>query len=373
MKIRNDHKRKQLLQYIDESKYSILSNSTDVFLIIDAEGKIVNASEKCEVFLGYSRKLLLHDMNLFNLFDKALNENQSFLKDRVCEQLNYFDSKIKLGNGKIADVHVISVPIFFKHNDECIGSYLIFKENENTNSLQLKDEQYKRMINTLTRLSEKHAAAGQLAAGIAHEIRNPITAIKGFIQLLNSENMGSKAYFEIINSEIKRIEIILKELMVLAKPTKQSFEKVNLKQLLDQVVILMEPQALLNNIQIEKGYSFNNLWIMGDENQLKQVLINYIKNAIEAMPNGGNLKLDGAIINEHSVQIAIIDHGDGIPKDILKRIGEPFFTTKEHGTGLGMLVSHQIIEEHKGTITIKSSDNGTSIYVQMPLALFEIE
>ncbi|KAA0544926.1 PAS domain-containing protein [Bacillus sp. BGMRC 2118] len=364
--IETEHKRKQLYQYIDDNTFSILSSSFDVFLIIDVDGQITYVSKSCEVLLGYSTDAILTEMNLVYLFGKTNYE--LFLKGKACEQLNQFYTKINLAYGKYINVDVVTIPIFSKSESIYIGSYIVFKE-----AIQHKDKQYRNLINTLTLLSEKYATAGQLAAGIAHEIRNPITAIKGFLQLLYGENIGNQAYYEIINSEIERIEVILKELMVLAKPTKQSFVKANFRQILDQVLILMEPQAILNNIKIIKGYSFTNLWIMGDESQLKQVFINFIKNAVEAMPNGGEIRVNGTIVEDNLVCIDIVDHGCGIPVESLHRIGEPFFTTKENGTGLGMLVSHHIIEEHKGDITIKSNENGTSITVQLPLFLYGME
>lgn len=214
--------------------------------------------------------------------------------------------------------------------------------------------------------SEKHAVASQLAAGIAHEIRNPITAIKGFLQLIMADYRGEPMYFEVVKAEIARVEAILKELMVLGKPTKIKYEKLPIHLLLDQVLTLMESHALLNNIEIVKRYNLSESTVVGDEGQLKQVFINYIKNAIEAMPDGGTIFVEGMALSEGNIQIQIIDQGCGIPSDMLGRINEPFFTTKEYGTGLGMNVSSQIIEEHQGQVNIISSNDGTCIEVNLP-------
>ncbi|KAA9022616.1 ATP-binding protein [Niallia endozanthoxylica] len=214
--------------------------------------------------------------------------------------------------------------------------------------------------------SEKHAVASQLAAGIAHEIRNPITAIKGFLQLIMADYKGEPMYFEVVESEIARVEAILKELMVLGKPAKIKYEKLSMQVLLDQVLMLMESHALLNNIQIVKRYNFRETTVVGDESQLKQVFINYIKNAIEAMPDGGTIFVEGFNPFKSTIQIQIIDQGCGIPSDMLGRVSEPFFTTKEYGTGLGMHVSSQIIEEHQGRVNISSNNDGTCIEVILP-------
>jgi signal transduction histidine kinase len=249
-------------------------------------------------------------------------------------------------------VNVAAFPILF--SDEVVGSYVVLKD-----ITMLKRE---RQL-----LSEKQAAAGQLAAGIAHEIRNPITAIKGFMQLMMGEHKGDPTYYNIVESEINRVEMILKDLMVLAKPTKINYQALDIRSLLDKVLTLMESQTLLNNIEVIKNFHSLEVIIVGDENQLKQVFINYIKNAIEAMPDGGKIIVEGIHLND-SVHIRIIDEGSGIPHEILDRISEPFFTTKEHGTGLGMLVCNEIIEEHKGKSNIFSSTEGTCIEVILPSA-----
>jgi signal transduction histidine kinase len=154
---------------------------------------------------------------------------------------------------------------------------------------------------------------------------------------------------------------------VLAKPTKINYQELAIRSLLEKVLALMESQTLLNNIEVIKNFHALEVTVVGDENQLKQVFINYIKNAIEAMPNGGKLIVEGIHLN-NSVHIRIIDEGSGIPTEILERISEPFFTTKEHGTGLGMLVSNEIIEDHKGKSSILSSTEGTCIEVILPIA-----
>lgn len=352
-----------------DKDFSILSKNRDAFILIDLEGKIEYSSHACEPLLGYSRDTL-HQIALNKLFVlDFLNQEQTFFKGREQEKLDNFDAQVQVIDGSILDVNVTSIPIFFEQ--DYLGAYLVIKDITSIKQKRLtmeREKEYHTLINNLSRLSEKQATAGQLAAGIAHEIRNPITAIKGFLQLLMGENAGNRIYFEIINSEIDRIEEILKELMVLAKPTKQKYERVNLQSLLEQVITLMASQALLNNIQIDTQLDFTYTWITGDKNQLKQVFINFIKNAIEAMPEGGMVQINGSPLVGGQVRISITDQGCGIPEDILNQIGQPFFTTKENGTGLGLLVSRQIIKEHKGDLYIESSRNGTTLHVEFPLS-----
>jgi signal transduction histidine kinase len=341
--------------YIDvnvDKYFSILSKNADSYFILNIIGQLVFVNGGCRDFLECSEGELLK-MRLEDLFiSSALNESKTHFREKDREILTNFDTKIILDSGKSVDVNVTTFPILF--SDEVVGNYVV-----------LKDVTIFKRDSLL--LSEKQAVAGQLAAGVAHEIRNPITAIKGFLQLMMGEHNGDKMYFNIVESEINRVELILKELMVLAKPTKRKYESLDFGLLVEQVLTLMETQALLNDIQVERQIDFQKVTIVGDENQLKQVLINYIKNAIESMPNSGKIQIVGHIPVKGSVQIRIIDQGSGIPADIIDRISEPFFTTKDHGTGLGMAVSYQIIEEHKGQINIISSTDGTCIEVNLPV------
>ncbi|WP_223067545.1 PAS domain S-box protein [Paenibacillus caui] len=217
--------------------------------------------------------------------------------------------------------------------------------------------------------SEKLSIAGQLAAGIAHEIRNPITAIKGFVQLMKSGITEKRLYYDIMSSEIERIEMILSELLILAKPQLVHFERKNIQVLLAQVITLLDTQAIMNNVEIVTEFEPGTSRILCDENQLKQVCINFIKNAIEAMPHGGTVIIQLKRKDENTILLRFMDHGCGIPAHILSRLGQPFYTTKEKGTGLGFMVSKKIIENHHGTVAVFSKENeGTTIEVCLPSA-----
>ncbi|MBP1934707.1 PAS domain-containing sensor histidine kinase [Ammoniphilus resinae] len=220
----------------------------------------------------------------------------------------------------------------------------------------------------MLQLTEKLSVAGQLAAGIAHEIRNPITAIKGFVQLMQSGMEDKKEYLDIMTSEIERIEQILSELLMLAKPQVSKFVRKDISLLLDQVVTLLSTQAILNDVEIVKDFEATMAFIECDENQIKQVFINYIKNAIDAMPSGGRLIIRTEKIDSKQMSISFCDNGVGMPEEVLAKLGQPFFTTKEKGTGLGFMISRKIIENHAGDVKIMSKvNNGTTIQVILPV------
>ncbi len=217
--------------------------------------------------------------------------------------------------------------------------------------------------------TEKLSAVGQLAASVAHEIRNPLTSVKGFIQLLDKDETFSEKtpFLSIMLSEIDRMDAIIKDLLVLAKPQAERFTFFNVNSLLLYVTQILSTQASLYNISFIKDFSDNNRNIFGEENQLKQVFINLIKNAIEAMPAGGCVRLQ-TINTQQEIIVTITDEGVGIPPHKIKTLGEPFYTTKEEGTGLGLLSSFKIVENHKGSIHFDSTVGvGTKVSVRFPI------
>jgi two-component system sporulation sensor kinase A len=169
-----------------------------------------------------------------------------------------------------------------------------------------------------------------------------------------------------MSSEIERIDLILSELLMLAKPQAANFRRTNIGLLIKEVVTLLDAQANLYNVQIITESAHDDIYINCESNQIKQVCINFIKNAIEAMPNGGEMKIK-LERGPSTVMIRFIDQGGGMPQHVLSRLGQPFYTTKEKGTGLGFMVSKKIIENHNGSVQVFSEENkGTTIEINMP-------
>ncbi|MDZ5473678.1 MASE3 domain-containing protein [Bacillus sp. 31A1R] len=221
----------------------------------------------------------------------------------------------------------------------------------------------------LLQKSEKLAVVGELAAGLAHEIRNPLTTLKGFTQLIEYEQgRANREYIRLMLSELDRIEMITNEFMAVAKPQAVKYQEEDLISLVKQTVNFYIPQTLLKNIHINEDYNTKYSRIICDGNQLKQVFINLIKNAIEAMPKGGSLYISVQNTETNYLQVKIRDTGVGVSKEILPRLGEPFYTLKEKGTGLGLMVSYRIIESHQGTIQFESVENeGTTVIITLPI------
>lgn len=217
------------------------------------------------------------------------------------------------------------------------------------------------------RKTEKMNIVGQLAAGVAHEIRNPLTSLKGFIQLIDQEYSIDSKYTKIMLDELERIEFVSSELLVLAKPEVTVKKRIPISHLIENVVELLNMQAATKAITIKMKPLTEDIYVEGNANQLKQVFINVLKNAVEASAKNSVIIIRHERI-EDKLAIFITDRGTGISKDRLEKIGEPFYTNKEKGTGLGLMVSMRIMKEHNGDITFDSEEGqGTTVTVFLPI------
>lgn len=348
-KVEEEAKRREET-YRDLVEYSpdavIIAKDAEILFINETGAKLFGASDKKDI-LNRTMADIIHP----DYHEMAKERQQIETSGNVTQFIEY---KLLRLDGSQFVAEVKGIPTIYQNNR---ARHIIIRditERKKTHELLLN--------------SEKLNVAGQLAAGIAHEVRNPLTAIKGFLQLMESEEDQNRPYFEIIQSEMDRIELILSELLVMAKPHELKFEAVDLINLLENVKTLIDTQAIINGIQIETHYNYHNFIINCDRNQLKQVFINILKNAIEAMPEGGLITIEVKQYGFNMVKVYFQDTGKGMSQEILKRVGEPFFTTKEDGTGLGVMISKQIIENHGGTINIWSDEQGTLIEVILPIA-----
>jgi signal transduction histidine kinase len=216
------------------------------------------------------------------------------------------------------------------------------------------------------RQKEKLAVIGQMATAIAHEIKNPLSSLKGFTQLQQEKDKEDDQYYPIMLNEIDRINAIVTDLLILGKPNTALKSKKELGEVIQYVLTVIKPHAERQDIQIEMKLN-DSPELLCDENQLKQVFINLIKNSMEAMPEGGKVTIQTENSSDFVV-VSIEDEGCGIESDRLDKLGEPFYTTKQNGTGLGLMVTKKIIEEHGGTFHIASTlGKGTTVTITLPL------
>jgi two-component system sporulation sensor kinase A len=181
-----------------------------------------------------------------------------------------------------------------------------------------------------------------------------------------TDKVKQEDYLTIIMDELDRIDMIVNEFMSLAKPQAIQFERDNLISILDSTANVLHPQALMHNVEIKINYPKDKIDLLCSPNQLKQVFVNFLKNAIEAMPEGGTVHIDVQRVESNKVIISFTDEGPGIDTELLKYLGTPFYTTKDKGIGLGLTVSNKIVQEHNGTMKIESQIGiGTTVKVEL--------
>lgn len=234
--------------------------------------------------------------------------------------------------------------------------YLIENMNE---QIEMKQE--------LIRM-EKMNVVSQLAASVAHEIRNPMTSVRGFMQLMQKENLTTEQqmYVSISIEEIDRAQEIINQYLTLAKPQIDQYETIDLTSVIQQSIDVMHSYAILNSIHITQQVE-SSLEIEGIKLEIQQLLINIIKNAIEAIKSEGEIWISAVKNSNGFVSIQIKDNGVGMTEDQIKKLGSPYYSTKEKGTGLGLTVCHQIVKQMGGQIIIKSElKKGTCFTIKLP-------
>ncbi|KEO81593.1 PAS domain S-box protein [Tumebacillus flagellatus] len=337
---------------------SFIENNVDAIGLLDREGKLLRTNPAYERMFGLKlREILGSDFRTIPAIPENLRGEMQMLLEKVRH------GEAVLGHETYRfhrDGTKLNVLLSLSPVRDVEGRVDGF-------SVTIRDITERKRTEELLLQSEKLGIAGQLAAGIAHEIRNPLTALKGFVQLMQVGNNDPK-YLDVMSSELKRIESIVSELLVLAKPQAALHKPVRLQAVLAHVLTLIETQAILNNVEILAAWDADTLpTLTCDENQMKQVFLNFLQNAIDAMPNGGRVTLDVERPTPRSVRISIADEGVGIAPDLMQKLGEPFYTTKEKGTGLGLMVSKRILEQHQGRLQIDSILNeGTTVQVLLP-------
>ena len=282
------------------------------------------------------------------------------------------EAVIESGDGRPVHVSIVTAPLARSGDVEAAVAVI----RDMTRLYQLESE---------VRRGETLAAAGQIAMGLAHEIRNPLGAIRGAVQLMRRElgddpRLGE--YTDVLFKEVDRVNRIIEMLLDLGRPVTLRPVPLNLHQLLERVALLSQELAAVSGVQIQRRYDPSLPPILADEDRLLQVFHNLMRNAIEAMPSGGRLtlisrlsmnplftKVDLGAGQRSMAEVQVVDEGEGIPEAAQAKLFTPFFTTKEKGLGLGLALCHRILEEHRGAIQVTSEPGrGTTVSCFIPIA-----
>lgn len=306
---------------------------------------------------------------------RYINVNKSW-----CELTGYSLEEINASNG----LEIISkenyVPLDLQGDLNNIKIKYVTKNNQirvgllSTEKININDELC--VLSVITDITEQTKLekefsrldslnlVGEMAAGIAHEIRNPMTTVIGFLQIAKND-LGvpfSEQYINLMLSELKRANGIITEFLTLAKDKASNKKFENLNSIIRLIFPLLQAEALMGSkaVQLELG-EIPSLSV--DEKEMRQMILNIGLNGLEAMNQGGTLTIRTFLSDDEKVVLQIKDEGIGIKKEVLDKIGTPFFTTKENGTGLGMAICYSIASRHDAVINVKTSDKGTSFYI----------
>jgi len=344
---------------------NILNDSADGIISLDENDRIVTWNRGAELIYGYKASeivgkplemLLPENLKEEGELDKIRNilKRDGFIRHYETERTT------KEGRKIIVDITRTAIK---DSKGQIIGCSSIIKD------ITERKEFEKRLTQT-----EKLTTMGQIATNIAHEIKNPLMGISGSVQVLMKRFKSyptTKETLSKIFEQVQRLDSTLKGLLSFSRPQTPYFLKSPINEIIDQVLFFIAPQAKNNQIEILKDLSNDIPPVSLDPDQIKQVFLNIILNAVQAMPEGGQLKIATRNDNgerKKSVTVAINDTGPGISEDYKNEIFKPFFTTKVKGTGLGLVISKNIVKEHGGTINFISDINsGSTFEINLPI------
>ena len=331
-------------------------NAKDSIAVFDKDNKIIEVNPAFEELYGWRREEIIgKNVPLVSPQNKLDAEAR---RKQVLNGASYhfLETKDMKKDGTCFDAQITISPIY-----DYEGALVAL-------SVISRDISFKKEAENLLLQSEKLKIAGEMAAGVAHEIRNPMTVISGFIQIMNKDpEQPYYHYSTVIEKEIERIDYIISEFLILAKPHARLSKRYNFIKTLDDICMLFQPELNLKGIVLSKEILLEDAYIFGEESQMKQVLINLIKNAIEAITDNGKINIICTSDQKETLTLKIMDNGIGMDMSTAEKVFDPFFTTKVKGTGLGMMISEKIITEHGGNIFIESKEGtGTTVTIQMP-------
>ena len=340
-----------------EQRYkSLFEHNPYPVLMLDLKGTITTVNPRFETVTGFHNEEVQGDLFIDLNFSTEAKE----LIRSSCEYVVENQKGIKQGK----DIEFVT-----KYGDSlllsCTFVPMLVGEELAGIIVYAKDVTQIRITEMRLRRTEKLSIVGELAASVAHEVRNPLTSLKGFVQLLSNSDHPHEQYYTIMLSELDRINLIVSELLVLAKPQELTFSENQIVELMDEVRDLLKLEANSSSTQITIQVKNEIPLFLCEANQLKQVFINMVKNAIEASASHIGIEIEQI---KHSISITIRDNGCGIEKNRMKHLGEPFYSSKEKGTGLGLTVSCRIIEAHRGKVFFNSKPgHGTEVKIELPI------
>jgi PAS domain S-box-containing protein len=353
---------KTAIEQRDQFFASILKNSADAIFTLDQDEKITSWNKGAEAIFGYTEEEML-GKSLEVVMPQHLKEERELETISAIAQaegfLRSYQTQRITKDGEVIDVLFTRTAIRDAQG-QLIGYSSVLK---NITEQKLLDRHLTHM--------EKLSAIGELAAGLAHEIKNPLAGIKGAIEIIRDglppEHPHSRILGEVL-SEVSRIDRSVVNLLSYSKPRKPEFHKLNLVNLIENVISFLKKVADSKNIRLHLAVPSEIPHVTGDENELKQLFMNFILNSLEAIQEKGNVWIKIKSPFDSKVNIEVADDGPGIPPEQLGKIFQPFFTSKKNGTGLGLATCKRIVSNHGGLIQVQSKPGkGTRFIIDLAL------
>lgn len=348
---------------------TVIDSVGDGVIVVNRDGSITLCNPAAEEITGFSRRQALG-----NSFEKLFSLEKTLLEMvaktiRTGITISDHENVVVRSTGRITPVAVTCYPLM-RSTGENIGAILT-----------LKDITYIRELEAAVRQADRLSTLGTLAAGLAHEVKNPLGGIKGAAQLLEREltvDSDLREYTRVMIRETERIDRIIRELLDLASPRGLKLRPVNLHKVLGDILLLQKQAVADRDISFIKQFDPSIPDILADEEMVTRLLLNLIRNAIDAMGESGCLTVVSRVLSDYHmsqnerrsrmVAIEVCDDGPGIPAEDLENIWTPFFSNKSGGTGLGLTICHKIVAEHRGMIKVESDPgHGTKFTVLLPL------
>ncbi|MBK5274018.1 MAG: PAS domain S-box protein [Desulfuromonadales bacterium] len=348
---------------------TVIDSVGDGVIVVGSDGTITLYNPAAEEITGFSRRQALGGAfeKLFSLETTLLEMVAKTMRTGIT--ISDHENVVVRSIGRITPVAVTCYPLVLS-TGEHIGAILT-----------LKDITYIRELEAAVRQADRLSTLGTLAAGLAHEVKNPLGGIKGAAQLLEREltaDSDLREYTRVMIRETDRIDRIIRELLDLASPRGLKLSPVNLHKVLGDILLLQKHAVGSRDIAFCKQFDPSIPDILADEEMVTRLLLNLIRNAIDAMGESGRLIVVSRVLSDYHmsqnerrsrmVAIEVSDDGPGIPPEDLENIWTPFFSTKSGGTGLGLTICHKIVAEHRGMIKVESDQgHGTKFTVLLPL------
>jgi two-component system NtrC family sensor kinase len=368
----------ELLKTI-EFQSNLIESSMDGILGCDETDVVVIFNRSMEQMLGYSKAEVIHRLRFEQFF--PLQEKQRFKKQMAEEtyggkdRLFLFESLLRSKSGRDIPVQVSAVTLF--DAGRVNGRVCFFRDLREIRKLEREMQDQARILH-----QDKMMSLGRLAASVVHEINNPLSGVLNYLRLMaRILHQGPPSpdrlekfqhYLELVESETRRCSQIVSGLLSFSRMSPLNFGQVEIEELLQRSTLLCRHKLELGNIRLISGIQANMPPVVGDFNQLQQCIINLIFNAIDAMPDGGILNLNGCYdADQRQVIVTVKDSGRGISPENLPHVFEPFFTTKHegYGVGLGLSTVYGIMERHKGTVKVESRPGeGAAFMLSLPAA-----